>query len=137
MMNIALSKLGKFLPNSLLTVIKLEELDLDISLLDSLDEDEDLISTTDTPREGADPANFQLSCAGILQVVDGVCEGHRTQRNVDPVLHSEGFKAEDDSVELVGDLFPHVGRVGLELDLLRVREIGLVVVVILPFLNIL
>ena len=134
MMNIALSELGKFLPNSFLVVIKLEELDLNVSLLHPLNEDEDFIPPTDTPSEGADPAYFQFSRAGILQVVDGVCERHRTEGNVDPVLHSEGLEPEDDSVELVCHLPPHVGRVGLELDLLRVGQIGLVVVVILSFL---
>ena len=134
MMDISLSKLGKFFPNPLLVVVKLEELDLNVSLLDPLDEDEDLIPPADTAREGADPANFQFSCAGILQVVDGVCESHRTQGNVDPVLHSEGLEPEDDRVEPLCHPPPHVGRVGLELDLLGVGQEGLVVVVILPLL---
>ena len=76
MMNIALSKLGEFLPNSLLVVIELEELDLNISLLDSLNEDKYFIPSTDAPGEGADPAYLQLSSAGILQVIDGISEGH-------------------------------------------------------------
>ena len=133
-MDISLSELGQFLPNSLLVVSKLEEPHLDIFLLDSLHEDEDLISTADTPREGADPEDFQLSCAGVLLVLDGVRESHLTQREENPVLKSESLEAEDDSVELVGQLPRLVGRVGHELDLLGIRQVRLVVVHLLPLL---
>ena len=65
-MNIGLSELCELLPDSLLVTVHLEEADLDVSLLDTLNKYEDLLPAGDMAREGAEPADLQLPRTGVL-----------------------------------------------------------------------
>jgi len=58
MMDISFLKFSKVFPNSLIIIIKFKESHMNISLLDSLNEDENLITSVNTASESTNSADF-------------------------------------------------------------------------------